>query len=295
MTADHILEETDLNHQAEAIFSRSQSESAIVERWRKRRLILLALQSLVVLVVAIGAFYVLPAMALYIVPVAGLALYILFRRANKIYRTAAREKLMATLARPIGLSYFRDGILYPSHLQMHGLLPDHESCISNDHFKGSIDGIKIEFGALHLHGNHHEKLYNTVAILMALPQEFEGHTMLLPKTENAAPEKLESVTITNSALAENYQGFSNDPQEAAPLLGSSFIAALKDLCDNIDADSMRVSFMENEIAILLPESKREFFDIGTIFTPLPKGSAKTTANEILHIVNLAKAAKDFSG
>ena len=142
-----------------------------------------------------------------------------------------------------------------------------DACYStDDNFIGSYRGVNIaitEGDYCRGSGNDKTTLFHGAIIRLRMNKNFEGLTVIRPKSHTTLINKLENIELEDIDFIKKFKVFSTDQIEARYLLTTSFIERFKGIMKAFDTDRIYCSFYKNYVYIA-PYTTKDLFSLANL-------------------------------
>ena len=176
------------------------------------------------------------------------------------------------------LHYLKNNHVSSYQFQASQLFSTPDRLRGNDHIKGVIDGVKIEFSDLHAQKKHKDSkgrtswstIFEGLFIISEFPKHFHGKTFILPDSAQKTFGSLlgnwlqsknfmrgELVKMDDVAFEREFVVYSEDQIEARYLLSSSLMQKILEL-KHKSAHPLSIAFVGNHIYIAIEYGKDLF-------------------------------------
>lgn len=211
--------------------------------------------------------------------------------------TKAKQKVIATLCAPMGVSYLmkpgEPGIF--KELQTLKLLPGADDKSFEDQFtgrRGASDFMLCEATLTVGSGKNRHTVFQGQVFKIAFPQRFLGTTVVLRDSgwlnRFECPKGLEKVGLEDPNFEKIWEVFSDDQIESRAILTPAFMEELVALETAYSGKHIRCGFREGDLMIAVEGQNR--FEAGNMFSTLDsKGRAQSMASDISAVIRLIDA------
>lgn len=205
------------------------------------------------------------------VVLAGMAGYIPVRRIAR----AAKGDVLASLCKPLGVTYEADGFAPPAYdtfRELRLLQPsDHNKF--EDHFAGAREGRPFQLYEANLvqgSGRSARTVFRGQLLKLAYPRTFDGVTVVLRDSgwldRFACPPGLAKVGLEDPRFEEIFEVFGSDQVEARAILTPTVMEQILALEAAYAGEHIRCAFVRGDVLVAVEGRNR--FEMGSMFSTL---------------------------
>jgi hypothetical protein len=204
----------------------------------------------------------------------------IYKYLSKDYIQNFKDQIIKPLIHEIdpSLHYLKDNHISQYQFQASHLFSAPDRLRGNDHIRGTIDGVKIEFSDLHAQKKHKDSkgrtswstIFQGLYIISEFPKHFHGQTFILPDSAQKTFGSLlgnwlqsnnfmrgELVKMDDIAFEREFVVYSQDQIEARYLLSHSLMQKILELRRK-SAHPLSIAFVGNHIYIAIEYGKDLF-------------------------------------
>lgn len=189
------------------------------------------------------------------------------------YAIAYKEKILPRLAQLFGdFQYKAHGRIVMDEMRPSGLIPSHDTYVSEDFFEGCYKGVDIRFSEIRLteeqgSGKNRRTVtkFKGLAVLLAMTnKKFLGHTILqrnAGKIGQWFKEKstnMKRANMVDPEFEKIFDAYTNDQVEARYLIDPLMIENLKALYEEYEGKTMSAAWYESKMLILVSSNHNHF-------------------------------------
>jgi len=204
---------------------------------------------------------------------------------RKEYKKIAKQNVLSAIVNFYGdFKYQHDGEIQKD-LKNFKIIPAYDISHSEDYISGKYKNVGIEMSEVKLEQKHesydeeggsqttYQTVFKGLFILVDMNKKFKGQTIVktdMGKLFNWLRNKftsLETVTLEDPTFEKMYEVYSDNQVEARYILTTAFMQRLNDLTEVYGTKKIQVSFLNDEVFIMLP-CKKDLFEPKGIYSSI---------------------------
>ncbi len=204
---------------------------------------------------------------------------------DNAYRRKAKHEFLYLMATALKLRYRRGGVFALGDLYEHHILPPYAQSISEEGFRGKIDGFNIAFQDFRItpvcrpwrfdYRANFLSFYG-VAIRIEMNRRFAAHTVLIPSflangsLKTLLHEKFiahENVNLVYRKFKKRYTVLSTNQVESRFIFDPAVIERIMAMGEALGAGWLEISFKDREMVIIAGQTEN-FFEVGHLLNPV---------------------------